>query len=204
METDGKQVSEAEKKDRIIITKLLHRLFDYVDTVFEEDRYKHHDIIATISKLNSITKKFYEENKLVIEIKSRNNSISDYDTSLMEVDKYNYLMNTIEFKDITKIYAVIYPVDNAVYVFNLNKINIDNVDHRLTWCNSATLLYNRDTIKKNIKDCYYLPFSIGTKFELDCSQYYDIDNNNNSIEIDYAERRKIYNDYIMNKKYAIH
>jgi hypothetical protein len=88
-------------------------------------------------------------------------------TSLLEVDKYNSLKS---FPNEYKVYVVIYPLDNLVYLFNLNKIDFSKVEMINIPLPSETLtsgmVYNIPT------DVYLLPFSKGRVHEFDCLKYY--------------------------------
>ena len=109
-----------------------------------------------------------------VEIKVRRIPVNKYSTSMLEVDKYNELMNYSNNKG--KIYFVVYPYDNLIYWFDLSNTNKEDMEkliekgHNRAMSADFAKLY-----KKKVKatDTYGLPFSMGYAYKFDCSRWID-------------------------------
>ncbi|KAA6338637.1 hypothetical protein EZS27_013380 [termite gut metagenome] len=165
--TNETEVKRSEMIDRLITTKVLHQIFDYMNIEYKEERYNDIDMSVTANTYHAETKTFSIDFTMDIEIKSRKCFVSTYNTSLMEVDKYNSLL---QYNNDYKVYSVIYPLNNIVYLFNLNRINFNTIEKMNMQLPNETL--TTDKIKYVNTECYMLPFELGTLFEFDCSKYY--------------------------------
>jgi hypothetical protein len=81
--TDKIEVSKFEMVDRLITTKILNNVFDYVNIEYKNKRYDCIDMQVTANTYHTQTKTFSNDFTMDIEVKSRNCFLSAYDTSLV-------------------------------------------------------------------------------------------------------------------------
>lgn len=144
-----KKFSNKKKKDLTNCLQFFNYQFDKIEYQIPEDIRSDVYITATTILNNEI-----EYN---VEIKQRNCDIDTYPDSILQVDKYNYLIS-----DKTKIpiYYVIY--NDVIAVYNLSKIDINKVEKRWQKMNINTLDYLGD---KKYKEVYGLSPELATTFD---------------------------------------
>ncbi|KAA6326448.1 hypothetical protein EZS27_024452 [termite gut metagenome] len=158
--TDELKVLKHETVDRVITTEILNSLFDDCVYEFKEDRYNGIDMCCTAtSKQQSFT--------MDIEVKYRKILLSTYKTTMLELEKYNALL---QYANKYKVYSVIYPFDDVVYLFNLNRIDFAKIE-KINIPLPAETLTNGTTYDRR-KNVFLVPFHFGTSFQYDCSEYY--------------------------------
>lgn len=142
------KIQQQEKKDLTNCLQFFNYQFDKIEYQIPEDIRSDVYITATTILNNEI-----EYN---VEIKQRNCNIDTYPDSILQVDKYNYLVS-----DKTKIpvYYVIY--NDCIAVYNLSKIDINKVEKRWQQMNRNTLDYSD---KKIYKEVYGLTPNLATIF----------------------------------------
>ena len=104
-----------------------------------------------------------------IEIKSRDSGRL-YKDCIMEVDKYNKLMRfSLNEK---KIYFVVYPKLNNVFIWNMNDFTrqeLINIYNKEFECNERTADNRTIKVKKKV---FHLPFDKAKSFNFDSFKYY--------------------------------
>lgn len=145
------KIQQQEKKDLTNCLQFFNYQFEKIEYEIPEDIRSDVYITATTILNNEI-----EYN---IEIKQRNCNIDTYNDTILQVDKYNYLVS-----DQTKIpiYYVIF--NDCIAVYNLAKIDISKVERRFQKMNKTTFS-NSDN--KILKEVYGLTPELATRFNKD-------------------------------------
>lgn len=128
-----------------------------------EDKYAHIDEQLTGITQNKVTT--YD-----IEIKSRDSS-QLYSDCIMEVDKYNKLMRFSLNEE--KIYFVIYPKLNKIYIWNMNdftRAELYKIYNPKFLCNEKTA---DDRTIKIEKEVFHLPFNKAKSFDFNSFKCYE-------------------------------
>ena len=104
------EFDKAEQSGRALFTEILQQLqiSDYRESV---EKYDTLDMYFTI-----------KEKYTGVEIKKRDKQFEHYDTYLMEVSKFNALVNRLKSGEIDQIYYVNFFGADTVYIFSLRKI----------------------------------------------------------------------------------
>lgn len=147
-----KQIDYQELIDRKIVIELFNQLFNDV-------RYNELSIAANTDLTITATTAAGNVYKMHVEIKSRNVRLNDFKDCILEKIKYQHLKN--DFQNHLPIYAVIYPADNTVCVWNLNKIDMNNIQSRTQMMNKVTYNNNPNKIQK---DVYLMPIELSKKY----------------------------------------
>lgn len=127
-----------------------------------EDKYAYIDEQLTGITQNGISR--YD-----IEIKSRDSNRL-YNDCILEVEKYNKLMRFSLNEE--KIYFVIYPKLNKIYIWNMNDFTREElikIYNPKFLCNKKTA---DDRIIKVEKEVFHLPFNKAKLFDYNSSEYY--------------------------------
>lgn len=146
-------------RDNKIIEKLFQTYFHEFKIELPEDEHSHIDMCATARTNSQIAT--YD-----IEIKSRKKDKSAYTDCVLEHIKYDALMSN-EFTNERKIYAVIYPKNNIVLIWNVGKID------SIKQYNDTILMPDISCINEPIlinKCVYKLPFKLADEFYIDCAK----------------------------------
>lgn len=128
-----------------------------------EDKYAHIDEQLTGITQNKVTT--YD-----IELKSRDNSRL-YGDCVMEVEKYNKLMQFSLNEE--KIYFVIYPKLNKIYIWNMNDFTREElikIYNPKFLCNKKTA---DDRTIKIEKEVFHLPFNKAKSFDFNSFKLYE-------------------------------
>lgn len=141
-------ISIQEKKD-------LNNCLQFFNYQFEKIEYEIPSCNRSDVNITATT----HSNKTIeynVEIKERNCNIDTFNDSIIEVDKYNYLIS-----DKTKIpiYYVIF--DDCIAVYNLAKIDISKVERRFQKMNKTTFSNSDNKIYKEV---YGLIQNLATTF----------------------------------------
>lgn len=130
------KIKEQEKNDLTYCLQFFNTQFAKIDYEIPENIRSDVYITATTKNMNKI-----EYN---VEIKQRNCNINTYNDTILQVDKYDYLVS-----DKTKmpIYYVIF--EDCIAVYNLSKIDITKVEKRWQQMNKTTFL-NYNKIEKEV------------------------------------------------------
>ena len=99
-----------------------------------------------------------EDSNYLVEIKNRK---KDYDSPFIEVPKTKINLKLAKLNN--KQYLFVHQDSTGVYVFNISKINLDNVPRRIIKAPATT---DFDNTKKKDKDFWILSKSLATRLEL--------------------------------------
>lgn len=122
-----------EKHDLNICLQLFNSLFEKIN--WEIPTNNRSDVYITATTRNN------KVGIYAVEIKQRNCRLLDFDDTIIQVDKYDYLMSLTSAY--TPLYFVIF--NDCIAIYNLTKINDKNLSKRLQ-------LMNRITYQSNDKD----------------------------------------------------
>lgn len=113
-----------EKKDYKIAKELFTTIAKdgWNCTCIEAPQYSHYDMTA-------VYKKGDRELSFGVEIKERKVT-QDFTSTLITEEKYNYLISACSDKKLIPIYFVFSEVKDEYYIFNLNKIDINQMNKR--------------------------------------------------------------------------
>lgn len=142
------KIKQQESIDLNNCIKFFNYQFEKIEYIIPEDNRSDVNITAT-------TKLEYEI-EYNVEIKERNCYFTTFDDTIIEVDKYNYLMSD---KNKTNIYYVIYK--DCIAVYNLSKIDITKCNKRMQLMNKKTMKDKNDKIYKEV---YGLTQNLATTF----------------------------------------
>lgn len=152
-------VSELKRKIDKQERKDLKKCIDFLQTKFSKIKYIIPENLRSDVNVTGTTKsnKEYYYN---IEIKERYCYSYTYTDTILEVDKYNYLI-----QDTTKIPIYFIIFKDCIAVFNLAKIDINKVEKRKQLMNKTT--FNSDEkIEKIEKNVYGLTTDLATTFNI--------------------------------------
>lgn len=154
-----------EHKDAYVTKKLLTRILkDKVQNLrFREmPKYSHFDLeVSFLYKGKNV--------KFAFEIKERNKSqfqLDAYPNSELKVDKFNYIMNATKNHD--GVFYIQLVNEEIAYIYNLRKINWDNVETR-EWFIKTTQYNPNSGYKSQLT--HFIPYSEGKKHG-DIANYY--------------------------------
>lgn len=150
--TCQEQIEKKEKKDREEVIKLFNTIFQDVQYTFLATNAKT-DLTVTATTTEHCTGLYN------IEIKERNVPINKFDDCYLEVMKYDSLKST--FTDHKPLYIVLYPFERKACVWNINKLNFNEIIRTKRWMKKST--YRSD--EKVLKDVYIMPLSMAKQYE---------------------------------------
>lgn len=160
---DSNEFKAREEADRQVYSAFTsnYKICNYKAT---EDKYAYIDEQLTGITENGISR--YD-----IEIKSRDSNRL-YNDCILEVEKYNKLMRfSLNEK---KIYFVIYPKLNKIYIWNMNDFTREElikIYNPKFLCNEKTA--DDRTIKVE-KEVFHLPFNKSKSFDFNSLEYYKL------------------------------
>lgn len=140
-------IQHQEKEDLAKCIQFFQSQFAKVEYVIPSDNRSDVNITAT-----------YLDNKIEynVEIKQRNCYLNTFPDSIIEVDKYNYLVT-----DTTKIPIYYVQYKDCIAIYNLSKIDINKVEKRSQQMNYKTMKCDN---KKVNKEVYGLTPNLATTF----------------------------------------
>ena len=153
------EFDKAEQSGRALFTEILQQLqiSDYRESV---EKYDTLDMYFTI-----------KEKYTGVEIKKRDKQFEHYDTYLMEVSKFNALVNRLKSGEIDQIYYVNFFGADTVYIFSLRKIiegiKKGTITANSTYANRTTAAFS-GKVKKRI---LLLPKQYATKLIKDGNKW---------------------------------
>lgn len=129
-----------EKHDLNICLQLFNELFSNINWKIPKDNRA--DVYITATTRSNKTGIY------AVEIKQRNCRLLDFDDTIIQTDKYDYLMSLTSAY--TPLYFVIF--NDCIAVYNLNKVDTKNLSKRLQLMNKITYQSNN----KDYKEVYGL------------------------------------------------
>ena len=147
-----KKIDYQEIVDRKMVIELFNQLFN--DVKYTALPISAHTDLTITATTNNNIYQFHAE------VKNRNILVNTFNNCYLEKTKYEHLKN--DCKNHISIYIAIYPADRVICVWNLDKINMDEIPIKQIEMNEVT--YN-DEIRKVLKDVYLLPIELSTKYQ---------------------------------------
>lgn len=160
------EFDKAEQDGRTLFKSILNQLqiSDYRESA---EKYDTLDIYATI-----------KDRYTGVEIKKRDTQFEHYPTYMMELYKYNALVDRINNKELDQIYYVNFFGDNTVYIFSLRKIaegiNNGTVELTSTYANKTTAAFS-GRVEKQI---LLIPKEMATKLVRVDNKWYNPNKSN--------------------------
>lgn len=134
-ELEGRKLL-AEIKEQLQITKL----------IFNRDKYGHWDAIY----------KNKDKQNVLVEIKTRDKKYENYDTHLMQQNKFDWLREAQKHQKVDKILYINFFGNNSCYIYDLDDIE-EKAYRDIVNCNNSTS-YFREKVDKS---CLMIPKEIG-------------------------------------------
>lgn len=135
-----------KKDERFIYSSFKERVYSHTNTLPDVDRHRYEPVIS-FSKFDLT---FYSANtECVVEIKVRDFDSGRYDSTMIEVDKYNYLINQYEETGKLPFYQC-YFTDGQVLIFNL--LHCDDIQTEFINCPKYSSTETREYIQKPVKN----------------------------------------------------
>lgn len=137
-----------ETEGRLLLKDILEQ-FKVKKIIFNPDQYGHWDA-AYRDK---------DDNRVLVEIKTRDVKYESYETHLMQQDKFNWLKDAQKEKRMDKVLYINFFGDSSCYVYDLEEIDKYALRDQL-YCNNSTVSYS----EKINKQCLMIPKQIGLHF----------------------------------------
>lgn len=136
------EFEKAEQSGRALFIEILQQLqiTDYRESV---EKYDTLDVYCTI-----------KEHSTGVEIKKRDKQFEHYPTYMMELYKYNALVDRVNNKELDQIYYVNFFGSDTAYIFSLRRIAQDIADGTIkitsTYANKTTAAFSGKVEKRII------------------------------------------------------
>lgn len=141
---------EKEIKGRILFYKFL-----------KANKSIHGNIKFTKGEFDGVDAQLTANTNITADVEIKVRSSMKYGDCFLEIFKYNEIMTYSTNKE--KLYVAIYPNEGKLVIWNLAKINMDEITKDYQLMNKS---YCNDPFYKVYKQVYHLPFDKGKTFSL--------------------------------------